>query len=441
MKRQQGAEPDADRPGRLAWSLAETDLRRREFVKKISFITCGAGSRGNMHAGSAVKFAENTEIVGVAEPRDYYRKRHASVHNIPSKDVFTDWHPMAERERFADAVIIATQDNMHVEPAKAFAAKGYHILLEKPVAPTWDECVEVGDAVKKAGVILGVCHGLRYTNYSRKIKEIIDSGAIGDIVAIQHVEPVGYWHYCHSYVRGNWRNEKESSFMLLAKSCHDIDLMYYWLNEESCKAVSSFGSLKHFRPECKPAGAADRCLDCSVESTCPYSAKRHYIDRPEWTRWVVSPEPTDENVTDALRTGPYGRCVYACDNDVVDNQVVNLKFAGGQTVSFMMVAFTDERGRSTQIFGSRGQLTGRNQKIEVFDFMTEETTEFDPSAHNAGITGGHGGGDYNLMSSFVEAIRKDDQSLLSSGVDETLASHRTVFAAEESRLQNRVVTL
>jgi len=410
-------------------------------MRKISFITCGAGSRGNAHADGAVKFAKNTDIVGVAEPREYYRNRHISKHNIPPQNVFTDWRAMAERERFADAVIISTQDNLHVEPAKAFAAKGYHILLEKPVAPTWDECVEVGDAIKKAGVILGVCHGLRYTKYSRKIKEIIDSGALGDIVAIHHIEPVGYWHYCHSYVRGNWRNEKESSFMLLAKSCHDIDLMCYWLDEQPCKAVSSFGSLKHFRPECRPAGAADRCLECSVESTCPFSAKRLYMDRDMWTKWVVHPEPTKRSLTEALQTGPYGRCVYACDNDVVDNQVVNLKFAGDQTVSFMMVAFTDEAGRSSQIFGTRGQLTGRHQKIKVFDFLTEETTEFDPSLHNAGITGGHGGGDYNLLSSFVEAIRKNDQSVLSSGIEETLASHRIVFAAEISRLQNKTVML
>lgn len=415
-------------------------------MKDITLLICGSGDRGTGHGLNAVKYAEHARVVGVAEPRQHHREESATTHSIPTDNVFTDWREMAERERFADAVVISTQDNMHVEPVEAFAAKGYHILLEKPVAPSEDECIRVTDAVKKAGVIFGVCHVLRYTNYNQKIKEIIDSGALGDIVSIQHLEPVSYWHQAHSYVRGNWRREDESSFMLLAKSCHDIDLIHFFMNHEPCKSVSSFGSLKHFRPECKPEGAADRCLECSIESTCPYSAKKIYLGRlakghTEWPVDVVDPLTTEETLTEALRTGPYGRCVYACDNDVVDNQVVNMSFAGGQTASFTMTAFTDYAGRQTRIFGTRGQLTGDSKVIKVFDFLTEETTEIDTRAGNADITGGHGGGDYNLIKCFVEAVRHNDQSLLLSGADETLASHRMVFAAEKARIENCVVDL
>jgi predicted dehydrogenase len=415
-------------------------------MEQVTLIIAGAGLRGTSHADNAVKYADRAKIVGVAEPRDHHRNSIVGNHSIPSENVFTDWRDMAARERFADAVVISTQDNMHVEPVEAFAAKGYHILLEKPVAPTEEECIRVAKAVKAAGVIFGVCHVLRYTNYNSKIKEIINSGALGDIVSIQHLEPVAYWHQAHSYVRGNWRNESESSFMLLAKSCHDIDLIHYFLDHAPCTAVSSFGSLMHFRPECKPEGAADRCLDCSIESNCPYSAKKIYLEplakgHTSWPVDVVDPQTTEATLIEALRTGPYGRCVYTCDNDVVDNQVVNMNFATGQTASFTMTAFTDYAGRQTRIFGTRGQLTGDSKMIKVFDFLTEMVTEIDTLAGYADLDGGHGGGDYNLIKCFVQAVRNNDQSLLLSGVDESLASHRMVFAAEKARVENRVVEL
>jgi predicted dehydrogenase len=414
-------------------------------MKEVTLLICGAGDRGTSHGLNARDSAENARVVGVAEPREFHRNRAASTHGIPEANVFTDWREMAARDRFADAVVITTQDRMHVEPLKAFAAKGYHILLEKPIAPSEAECEEVITAVKDAGVVFGVGHVLRYTDYNQKIKEILDAGAIGDIVSIQHLEPVAYWHQAHSYVRGNWRNEAESSFMLLAKSCHDIDLIHYFMNEK-CTAISSFGSLKHFRPENKPDGASDRCVSCAVESTCPYSAKKIYLGwlaegHTDWPVNVVDPEPTEESLLEALRTGPYGRCVYACDNDVVDNQVVNMTFAGGQTATFTMTAFTKRQGRQTQIFGTRGQLTGDSRTISVYDFLTDRTTTIDTAAGAGDITGGHGGGDYNLMKRFVEAVRHTDQGMLLTGADETLASHRMVFAAEQARKEGRVVDL
>lgn len=414
-------------------------------MSKVTLIICGAGDRGTDHGLNAKTYAENAEVVGVAEPREFFRRRAATTHAIPEENVFSDWREMAARDRFADAVVIATHDKMHLAPVEAFAAKGYHILLEKPIAPTEEESRRLTEAVKKAGVIFGVCHVLRYTDYNRKIKELVDAGTIGEIVNIQHLEPVSYWHQAHSYVRGNWRNEAESSFMLLAKSCHDIDLIHYFLGEE-CTEVSSFGSLKHFQAEEKPEGAADRCLFCSIEPTCPYSAKKIYLGRlaqgrTGWPVNVVDPDPTEETLLEALRTGPYGRCVYDCDNDVVDNQVVNMAFSGGQTASFTMTAFTDRSGRQTRIFGTRGQITGDSNVITVYDFLTDETTEVDTRTGSGDITGGHGGGDYNLMRRFVQAVRENDQSILLSGTDETLASHRIVFAAERSRREGRVVSL
>lgn len=414
-------------------------------MQPAKIVIIGAGNRGSGYATYAEKFPDRMQVVGVAEPRDAYRERQVKTHNIPAEHVFTDWAQAAQVPRFADAVIIATQDHMHAEPAIAFANLGYHILLEKPMAPNPEDCRRIVAAVKANDILFGVCHVLRYTRFTQKLKAIIDSGAIGDVVNIQRIEPVGFWHQAHSFVRGNWRNEAESGFMLLTKSCHDIDWLRYVMGAP-CEAVSSFGTLKHFRKADQPAGANDRCLDCAVEATCPYSAKRIYLtalDRGHtgWPLNVLVPDPTRENVLEALRTGPYGRCVYACDNDVVDNQVVNMQFAGGRTANFTMTAFSKMGHRKTHIFGTRGQLFGDGRYIEHYDFLTDSTTTIDTEAADGSILGGHGGGDYWLMHSFTQSLIDNDLSHILSGPDETLESHLMVFAAEQARKENRVVTL
>jgi hypothetical protein len=414
-------------------------------MKKVKLIIAGAGSRGAGYAEFAKAYPDRLEIVGVAEPRDFYRNELVNKFNIPEKNVYTDWQDMAKREKFADGVIIATQDNMHTEPAIKFAKKGYHIMLEKPMAPSAGECKRIVAAAQKNGIIFAVCHVLRYTSYTKKLKQALDSGVIGDIVSMQHIEEVGWWHQAHSFVRGNWRNEKESSSMLLAKSCHDVDWISYIMGQK-CKAVSSFGSLKHFRKEEQPEDAASRCLDCGCEPTCPYSAIKIYInDRLEkgqtgWPVNVLTPVVNKENILKALREGPYGRCVYECDNDVVDNQVVNMLFEGGRTVTFTMTAFA-QGGRKTRIFGTRGEINGNGSEIKIFNFLTQKTEIVDTNASDGSILGGHGGGDGGLMESFVTALATDDASQILSGPDATLESHLMVFAAEKSRKEGKVITL
>jgi predicted dehydrogenase len=413
--------------------------------KKVTMVVVGAGDRGERHAAYALQHPDEAKVVGVAEPRDLQRTHMAKAHGIQAGNVYTDWREMAARERFADAVLICTSDALHVDPALAFAAKGYQIMLEKPLAPTPEGCRAIIDAVNQNGVMLAVGHVLRYTPHTQTLKRILDAGTIGEIVCIQHLEPVGYWHQAHSFVRGNWRNESESSFMLLSKSCHDIDWLHYIMGKR-CTAVSSFGTLKHFRADQRPIGAADRCLDCAVEAACPYSAKKIYGGRlakgqTHWPYSVVDPLGTAEALEDALRNGPYGRCVYACDNDVVDNQVVNMQFEGGGTASFTMTCFNQGGHRRTNIFGTRGEIRTAGDKIEVFDFISDQWTNVEIDAGAADVTGGHGGGDYVLMQRFVAAVAKNDPSLILSGPDETLASHLIVFAAEVSRLQHCVKDL
>jgi len=414
----------------------------------VKLIVAGTGSRGSGYAAYAEKFPDQAQVVGVADPREFHRGRLARAHSVGPEGVFQTWEELAKRRKFADAVIVATQDALHAAPAIAFARKGYHILLEKPMAPNERDCRRIVKAVEKAGVIFAVCHVMRYTTYTRKVKEIVDSGRLGEVVSIQHLEPVGYWHQAHSFVRGNWGNEAASSPMLLAKSCHDLDWISYILGGAKCLRVSSFGSLNHFRRDKKPAaaGAAARCTDCAYEPQCPYSAKKLYLGRiragrTDWPTDVITTDLTEAGVMQALREGSYGRCAYECDNDVVDHQVVNLEFEGDRTAAFTMTAFNEGGGRRTWLFGTRGALYGDDRTIEVRDFLTDGKEVIDTRADQAGILGGHGGGDFWLMKSFVEAVAAGDPKKVLSGPQTSLETHRMVFAAERARRTGRVVEL
>ena len=313
----------------------------------VSLIVIGAGQRGAGYARWARRHPDRASVVAVAEPDQARRARLAAEHGIAAGNAAAGWRELAGRGRLADAVLICTQDRMHAEPAEVFAALGYHILLEKPMAPDEAGCRRIVAAVEKAGVIFAVGHVLRYTPYTRAVKEIVASGQLGDIMSVQHLEPVGFWHQAHSYVRGNWRRSDLATSMLMAKSCHDLDWLQYILGRAPVR-VSSFGSLTHFTAANRPAGAADRCVACSVEASCPYSAPRLYrglLDRGEhrWPLSVVIDDFSPAALDEALASGPYGRCVYACDNDAVDHQVVALEFPGATTATFTMTAFSRRR--------------------------------------------------------------------------------------------------
>ncbi|MCD4824826.1 MAG: Gfo/Idh/MocA family oxidoreductase [Phycisphaerae bacterium] len=411
-------------------------------MKPVKLLVIGGGSRGKRYASYAQDYPDRAKVVGIAEPRESHRKSMIETYDIPEENVFADWRQAAQRDLFADAVIIATLDDMHVEPAVAFADKGYHMLLEKPMAPSEAGCRQIVEAAIKNKILFAVCHVMRYTPYTLKLKSLLDSGAIGEIISIQHLEPLGHCLYVTAYVRGRWRNEAESSPMLLAKACHDLD----WIRDimgVKCLKVSSFGSLCHFRKKNQPAGAADRCADCSVEMTCPFSAQKIYMGQPPVVR---TEHLIDAPTGDMEKDGPeilrsrYGRCVYACDNDVVDNQVVNMEFEGGKTASFTMTGFSEQTGRRTTIFGTRGELYCNVSNITVFDFLTGSKKVIDASP-GTDIHYGHAGGDAGLMESFIAAVGENDPSKIPSGPEESLESHLMVFAAEKARHENTVVEI
>ncbi len=416
-------------------------------MKPVSVIIVGAGGRGFVYANIAKKHPELLKVVGVAESRTYHRRKMAREHGIRADHVFRSWQAFARHPKFddIDAAFICIQDAMHEKCAVALSKLGYHILLEKPMAPSAKACQRIVDAMRASGKMFSVCHVLRYTEYTETVKKLVDSGIIGEIVNIDHHEPVGWWHQAHAYVRGSWRNEKDSSFMLLAKACHDVDWLSFIVGKP-CRRVSSFGSLSFFNKAHQPAGAADRCLDCKLSKKCPWSAKEFYFKRladPKQHGWpldVVDPTFTKKNLTKALREGPYGRCVFACDNDVVDHQVVDFEYEGGVTASFTMTAFTPMGGRRTRIFGTKGTIeTDDSSTIRIFDFLTGKTETIDTNASGASMAGGHGGGDGGIMDAFCTAILENRPELIVSGVDATIESHLATFAAERSRKTGRTV--
>ena len=406
----------------------------------------GAGDRGSRYARILTDLELGT-VVGIAEPIDERRLDVASGAAVPPEGQFRDWRDMLARPRFADAVVVSTRDDRHHEPTIAALQAGYHVLVEKPMATTEADASQMVMAAERAGRILAVCHVLRYTAYTKVLRELIDAGTVGDIVSVEHLEPVGWWHHAHSYVRGNWRREDESTFMLMAKSVHDIDWLAHIIGLPAAR-VSSFGSLMHFRPENRPAGAAGRCLDCGVEPSCPYSAPRLYLsclqaNQPNrWPLSVVTSSRTPEGVLSALRDGPYGRCVYGCDNDVVDHQVVGIEYQGGATASFTMVAFSPHMFRRTRIFGSHGSLEGDGTSIRLTDFRTGQESLIDvPTSGGPGADDGHGGGDEGLVRAFTQAVRSGRSAPYLASAAESLASHRLTWSAERARLTGTVVEL
>ena len=411
-------------------------------MKKLTAIVMGYGMRGQGYTNYSVDHPDQLQIVAVAEPEISKRNYAKERHSIPDEMLFDHWEKLAAQPKMADFAIISTQDRMHLEPALACIEKGYHLLLEKPMAPTAKECKIIYEAAEKKGVKVIVCHVLRFTQFWYKLKDIIDNGDIGDVMSIIHMENVGNTHQGHSFVRGNWRNSVESAPMILAKTCHDMDILQ-WLIGKDCKKVQSFGSLSHFRKENQPEGAPDRCLDgCPYADKCYYEPVRFYTgERNGWEEVVADKiKPTNEEIIEALRTGPYGRCVYACDNDVVDHQVVNMEFDGGCTVSFTMSAF-NEGGRFIRIFGTKGELVAGKNVITVFSFDTREKTVYDLDKIGETIQSGHGGGDTGIMVDTLKYFGDETPSKSVCSLRTSYLNHLISFAAEESRLTDKVIDL
>lgn len=412
---------------------------------KVAII--GAGQRGkDTYADYVLKGMDGIEVVGVAEPIEERRDYMKEHHHLRDEYVFESWDQLLAIDKFCDAVLICTNDDMHYEPAKLALEKGYHILLEKPMTNTLEEVDKLENLARKyPNQVFMVCHVLRYTPFFSTIKRLIDEGVIGEVASIQHNENIGYYHMAHSFVRGNWRNSMETSPIILAKSCHDFDILNFLVGAK-CTKVASFGKLQHFKKECMPIEASSRCVECQIESGCPYSALKLYPQNiGQWPTSVITENQTEEGVKEALENGRYGRCVYCCDNDVMDHQVTILEFENGVSATFNLSAFTHEVTRTIKIMGSRGEIRGHMgfNQIEVYDFLTKEVQVIEPKDDISGHRG-HGGGDSRLLQDFVDAVAdnlKGQRHEAKTSALVSLESHRMAFAADESRLTNQIILL
>jgi predicted dehydrogenase len=346
--------------------------------------------------------------------------------------------------KLADVMIIATQDAYHVDPALRALEKGYDLLLEKPAGTRLEDVRRLESAATRLGRRILVCYVLRYTPFYRSVKSILASGRLGDIITFRADEGVIPWHQAHSFVRGHWGNSGRSTPMIIAKCCHDLDILP-WLFGRRCLKVQSFGRLSHFRPECAPAGATARCTDgCPHSPGCLYDAHRYAREHRGWLAMVYdrAREATESEIVEWLKTSPWGRCAYHCDNDVVDHQTLNFDFEGGVTGTFTMTAF--DTGRHLEIFGTKGWLRAGHfykkqagAEILVGSHASPDVERIAVDESSLGYHG-HGGGDYGLMLDLHDEMTKPREAMNSS-IQNALHSHVIGFAAEQSRATGRVV--
>lgn len=384
-------------------------------MKKISVAVIGAGVRGtNAYAPYLLENPTLGQVVAVAEPNEEKRNNFKNRYNIKEENTFYSYKDLLSKDKLADALIIATNDEQHYEPAQMALKKGYHILLEKPMSNKLEEVIKLGELAKKyPNQVFMICHVLRYTPFFSELKKIVDSKELGQLVSIQHNENIGYYHYAHSYTRGNWRDSNKTSPLVLAKSCHDMDILL-WLTGKRCKYISSFGSLSHM-----------------IEENFQDNLLKAYL-------YAVDSNPTNENLKKAITAGPYGKCVYKCDNNVADHMVSILEFENNITVTFNLSAFTNDCSRTTKLMFTHGEVGGNSLKnvIEVHNFGERNHMIIHPKI----VKSGHGGGDFKLMDDFIKSVNNREAHIKTSVID-SVESHVMAFAAEYSRLNHEVVDI
>jgi len=411
----------------------------------VEAIVIGAGLRGRLTYGNwARAHPERLRVVAVAEPDEARCRAMAGEHGLPPERAFGDWKPLLAGPRLADVAIVATGDTLHVEPALAALARGYHVLLEKPIAPDPADCLRVVEAAERAGRILQIGHVLRYTAFYERVHEIVAGGRLGAIAALDMREHIAHWHMTHSYVRGKFRRRAIAAPILLAKSCHDLDLLV-WLVGRPAQRVTSFGSLGHYGPAHAPEGAPERCTDgCPAQAACVHDAVRFYLGPDEnvarlWPWTDVSPDPAREARRRALETGPYGRCVFRGDNDVLDRQTVAVEFEGGVTASFGLHGLATHERRTLRISGTLGELRGVFQTGEIE--LTRHGALETETLRCAGSELGHYGGDDGLLDHFTDVVVRGAGAEVRASGRAALESHLLGFAAERARVTGTVVAM
>ncbi|MFN6017169.1 MAG: Gfo/Idh/MocA family protein [Verrucomicrobiota bacterium] len=404
----------------------------------IRVAVIAAGVRGGHLAQQLAYCMQPAQVVAVAEPDDKRRRCFAQAHDLPNGAQFTSWEDLCNSDLVFDAAIIATLDNLHTAPVLACLRRGCHVLVEKPLANTLQDCLLIEEAQRQAGVIVSVCHTLRYMEAFRRIKQIVQDGLIGRLIHVEHMEAIGHMRFTHNYVRGRWAKEANNTSLLLHKCIHDIDFVA-WLVNEPCSRVSSFGSLGYFKPSQAPKGSGKRCLDdCLILNTCPYSALRLYVDGDLTDRIQdLGDTYTREDRLEVVRRGPFGACVWQADNDVVDHQIVSMEFASGTTATCTMTGYSATHGRRTRLQGSEGELLFDEAlgsvTIRKFSNPKPEIIRIQP-------TDSYHPEDREIVANWLSAIHDSSNGVIVNAQEAT-KTHAIVFAAERSRIEKRTIEM
>lgn len=417
--------------------------------KPITVVIVGAGHRSLLYASYAEKHPGELQVTGVVEPDPVRRELTAKQFGLDDNCCFETVEQLVNAPKIADAAINGTMDDLHVATTIPLLQAGYDVLLEKPIATSEENMLKLYQTAKEYGRTVMICHVLRYAPFYKAIREAVLSGEIGEVVNIQTAEHVSYHHMAVSFIRGKWNStEKCKSSMLMAKCCHDLDIIT-WMAASQPKKVSSFGGLMQFKPENAPQGAGKRCLvDCQIEENCSYSARKHYIEQGRWGFYVwdnshLGMEQSMDHKLESLRSdNPYGRCVWHCDNDVVDHQSVIVEFDNGSTATHNMVGATSRPCRTIHIIGTKGEITGI---LEDGSFVIRHPDprkghEYSEKKVEVHVTDdSHGGGDLLLVADFVSVLRGEEPSISSTSLEKSIYGHQIGFAAERSRLEGRTM--
>lgn len=409
---------------------------------KIAII--GYGGRGRLYS-DILKNNKDAEICAICDCDEEKLSLAKKELGVCDSVLFASEEKFFLQEKLADILFVCTQDELHFGHAIKGLEKGYDLLLEKPIACSMEECKAIEAKAKALNRNIFVCHVLRYTPFYMEIKKQLDSGKFGKVISLSTTENVAYWHQAHSYVRGNWSNDNHATPMIIAKCCHDLDLIS-WFMDEACESVSSFGSLSVFKKENAPKESAEYCLQCPLKATCQYSAEKVYItDRAKkgklgWPCDIIVNEPTVEKLYDVLQTSKYGKCVYKCDNNVVDHQVVNMQFKNGSTAQLTMTAFSEECFREIRLHCENGDIAGNMlDNVLTCNIFGKESYKVDVNIESD-TDYGHGGGDFGMMQTLIDFYK--GESKLTTTIAESMQSHYIGFAAEQSRKEGgKPVTL
>jgi predicted dehydrogenase len=426
-------------------------------AEPLKAIVVGAGHRSLLYASYALQHPDELEIVGVADPRPGRRRQVSELYGLPAEGCFETAEELAQVPRFANVAINGTMDHQHVPTSLPLLAAGYDLLLEKPFATSEREMWQLVNSVRRQKRKVSICHVLRYTPFYAAIRAQVVGGTIGEVVNVQTVEHVSYHHMAVGFVRGKWSQQSYcGSSMLMAKCCHDLDLIAWMKSGVAPRSVASFGSNVQFRPEMAPPGAGTRCLvDCGVEQDCLYSARKHYIDHPQrWSFYVWESlehleHPTIEDKIHSLRTdNPYGRCVWKCEMDVVDHQSLVIEFDDGSTATHNMIGGASKPSRSIHIVGTRGEIQGvfeeRRFVVRHIDprpghEYSEQEIDLDVEGDMHGAFGGHGGGDLRLVADFLKVVRGEPASISTTDIRDSISGHLLGFCADRAMRERRVV--